>query len=133
MPPDDDRAPAAVVLDTDRLDELAEMGVEALPLIQRAIDNFVDGSAETLDVLRRALARGDAELVRSTAHQLKGSAANLGAVRVAELAQELEQRAHDGELDGADRVLEGLAGVAQAAVAALADYRLLASDEARSA
>jgi PAS domain S-box-containing protein len=134
-PPAADRQPAPVdvVLDIDRLEELAEMGVEALPLIQRAIDNFVDESTGTLDVLHRALARDDAQVVRATAHRLKGSAANLGAVRVAERALELELRAADGELDGAERLLEDLVGVVQAAVAALADYRLVAPDAARSA
>ncbi|MBW8750355.1 MAG: PAS domain-containing protein [Propionibacteriales bacterium] len=121
------------VLDTSRLEELAEMGGAAVPLIQRAIDTFVDGAATMLEVLQRSLAADDAALVRSTAHRLKGSAANLGAVRVADLAFELEERAEHGDLEGAEPLLQELAGVIQATTAALADYRFASPDEARSA
>jgi HPt (histidine-containing phosphotransfer) domain-containing protein len=120
-------------LDTGRLDELAEMGVSAVPLIERAIENFVGGAAESLDLLRRALSHGDAQLLRSTAHRLKGSAANLGAVRAAERAFHLEQLADSGDLDGADVLVDELAGELRAASAALAGYRFVASGEPRSA
>ena len=131
--PEAGAAPAGATLDTERLDELAEMGVAAVPLIQRAIDNFVGGAVESLDTLRRAFAHADTQLLRSAAHRLKGSAANLGAVRVAQLAFELEQLADGGELDGADVLLAELAGDLEAAAASLADYRLVASEEPRSA
>ena len=121
------------ILDTGRLDELAEMGAAALPLIQRAIDNFVGGADDHLDALRQALAGMDATAVRSAAHRLKGSAANLGAVRVAELALELEQRAEDGDLDDAAGLVDSIALALEAVVAALAGYRLTAGDAAVSA
>jgi signal transduction histidine kinase/CheY-like chemotaxis protein/HPt (histidine-containing phosphotransfer) domain-containing protein len=120
-------------LDTGRLDELAEMGVSAVPLIERAIENFVGGAAESLDLLRRALSHGDVHLLRSTAHRLKGSAANLGAVRAAERAFDLEQLADGGDLDGAAPLVDELAGELRAASAALAGYRFVASGEPRSA
>jgi signal transduction histidine kinase/CheY-like chemotaxis protein len=120
-------------LDTGRLDELAEMGVSAVPLIERAIENFVGGAAESLELLRRALARGDVQLLRSTAHRLKGSAANLGAVRAAERAFDLEQLADSGDLDGAEVLLDELAGELRAASAALAGYRFVPAAEPRSA
>jgi CheY-like chemotaxis protein len=112
------------VLDTGRLDELADMGAAALPLIQRAIDNFVDGADDHLDALRQALAAEDPMAVRSAAHRLKGSAANLGAVRVAELALELEERADEAHLDGADVLVDSIAAALQVVVLELADYRL---------
>jgi CheY-like chemotaxis protein len=118
-------------LDTGRLDELAEMGVDALPLIERAIDNFVGAAPGNVEDLRAAITLGDAQALRSAAHRLKGSAANLGAVRVAELALELEQRAHEGALDGADRYVDELAAELDAASAALTGYQL--SGEPRSA
>ena len=46
--PDRPMADAGMALDTGRLDELAEMGPAAVPLIQRAIDSFVDGADENL-------------------------------------------------------------------------------------
>jgi PAS domain S-box-containing protein len=117
------------ILDTGRLDELAEMGAAALPLIQRAIDNFVDGADDHLDALRKALAHEDAMAVRSAAHRLKGSAANLGAVRVAELALELEERADVAHLEGADGLVDSIAAALQVVVPKLADYRLASGEQ----
>lgn len=121
-------------LDTARLEELAEMGAAAVPLIQRAIDNFVASSSDHLDALGAALAAGDATNLRSAAHRLKGSAANLGASRVAELALSLELLAEDG-LDASGRphavsvLLEELSAELDQALVVLADYRLEASSE----
>jgi signal transduction histidine kinase/HPt (histidine-containing phosphotransfer) domain-containing protein/ActR/RegA family two-component response regulator len=115
---------AAVTLDVRRLEELAEMGADALPLVQRAIDNFVASMEPTVDELRTALAASDAGGLRSVAHRLKGSAANLGAARVAELALELELLAEDSLLGPAAQALEELAVAGEAACAALTGYRL---------
>jgi two-component system, sensor histidine kinase and response regulator len=131
--PDSVPAHGTLTLDTGRLDELAEMGVSAVPLIQRAIDNFVTGADESLDDLRLALSRKDATALRSTAHRLKGSAANLGAVGVEALAFELEELGDRGDLAGADARVDELAAALQAASAALAGYRFPASEEPRSA
>jgi CheY-like chemotaxis protein len=117
------------ILDTGRLDELAEMGVAALPLIQRAIDNFVDSADDHLDALRQALAATDPAAVRSAAHRLKGSAANLGAVRVAELALDLEERADRSDLDGADALVDSIAAALQAVVEELSDHQLDAGQQ----
>ncbi|MGY2875091.1 signal transduction histidine kinase/DNA-binding NarL/FixJ family response regulator [Marmoricola sp. URHA0025 HA25] len=127
-----DRPPGST-LDTSRLDELAEMGVAAVPLIERAIDHFVDGAAESIEELRAAMADGDAAALRSAAHRLKGSAANLGAVRVADFAFDLEQRGDEAHLDGAGLVLDELEQALGEASKALAGYRFVAPSEARSA
>jgi len=128
------RAPAPT-LDRGRLAELAEMGAEAFPLIQRAIDNFVEGIGESLALLRAERVAHDAPALRSAAHRLKGSAANLGARRVAELALEVEQLAADGHLEETDPVLERLSDALAQAAVELGDYRLedSAVGQARSA
>lgn len=125
--------PAGPTLDPARLAELAEMGAGALPLIERAIENFVAAAGDHLEALRRALETGDTNVLRSAAHQLKGSAANLGAVRVAQLALGVEHRADAADLDGTALLLDELATELRSAAAALADYRFAASEEARSA
>jgi len=127
--------PVTPTLDSARLDELAEMGAAALPLIQRAIDNFVDGIDEQVAALRGRLEAGDAHGLRGAAHRLKGSAANLGAVRVAAHALELEQLAEDENLDLAGDVLDDLTDALAEAAVALGGYRLDAgsADEIRSA
>jgi len=122
--PDPPLISTAPVLDAGRLDELAAMGPAAFPLIQRAIDNFVDGIGDSLEALRADVAIGNGPALRSDAHRLKGSAANLGALRAAELALALEELAEQGRLPEAEEVLLVL-GPALAEVAAeLAEYRL---------
>jgi CheY-like chemotaxis protein len=119
-----DPAGPAVTLDVRRLEELAEMGTEALPLVQRAIDNFVAAMDPTVEELRTALADEDAVRLRGVAHRLKGSAANLGVARVSELALELELLAEDSLLGPAAHTIDALAVEGGAACDALTGYRL---------
>jgi two-component system sensor histidine kinase/response regulator len=60
----------------------------------RLLANMVQSSLQELSVLEL----GDAGAVRSLAHKVKGSAANLGADRVAELAAAIEQAASQGKV-----------------------------------
>jgi CheY-like chemotaxis protein len=115
---------ASPVLDPSRLEELAEMGAASFPLIQRAIDHFVDDAADSARALLDQLGAGDATALRSSAHRLKGSAANLGAARVAELALEVELLAEDGRLAEAAPVVDQLHAALDEATGALRDYRL---------
>jgi PAS domain S-box-containing protein len=126
---------SAPILEVGRLEELAEMGAASFPLIQRAIDHFVADAEENVDVLQEQLSTGDAATLRSTAHRLKGSAANLGARRVAELALEVELLAESGRLADGERVVVALGAALGEACAALRDYRLEAAsvDEACTA
>jgi PAS domain S-box-containing protein len=116
--------PSGGVLDTSRLDELVEMGEEALPLVQRAVDNFIAGAQSQVGALRSAIAANDGEGTRAAAHRLKGSALNLGAIRVGELAYELERAGADKRLDRAGPVLERLALAVTEVTAALGRYQL---------
>jgi PAS domain S-box-containing protein len=126
-------APAAVpTLDEHRLEELAEMGAEALPLIQRAIDNFVDSAADQVLALRAALADANAAALRSAAHRLKGSAANLGALRVSAIALHLEELGATGRLEDAEDVLADLTDALVEASARLSGYQLEAVAEQAS-
>ena len=133
-PPPTQRDGVAPVLDATRLDELAAMGEAAIPLIQRAMDNFVSGTDENLEAIRGAVASADAPALRSAAHRLKGSAANLGALRVAELALELEGLGETGQLMEAACVVDDLASELDVAASVLEAYRFESGpSEARSA
>jgi HPt (histidine-containing phosphotransfer) domain-containing protein len=100
------------------------MGAASFPLIQRAIDHFVDDAADSARALLDQLGAGDATALRSSAHRLKGSAANLGAARVAELALEVELLAEDSRLAEAAPVVDQLHAALDEATGALRDYRL---------
>jgi HPt (histidine-containing phosphotransfer) domain-containing protein len=68
------------------------------------------------------VAGGDLRAVVRTAHTLMGSAANVGAVQVARLAERLVRRAQDGDVDQARQLVDQLdADVARAAAALQAD------------
>jgi len=124
----------AAVLDAGRLEELAEMGTEAFPLIQRAIDNFVAGAPENLETVWRLWREQDAPGLRAAAHKLKGSAANLGAERVARVALAVEDRAGAGDLGSLGSSLIELAAELDEAVTALRGFTLpLEEPSSRSA
>lgn len=115
----------SVALDSSRLDELAEMGADALPLIQRAVDNFVARADEQVLALRSAVSAGDGPAVKADAHRLKGSALNLGALRVAELCLALEEAGLAGRFVEGPALLDSLAEALDEATKALRGYRLL--------
>ena len=63
---------------------------------------FCADSQGDLQVLQIAIADGDGEAVRKAVHRLKSSSANVGALRLAALCQELETMARAGHLDNAE-------------------------------
>ncbi|MGC9456658.1 MAG: response regulator [Halothiobacillaceae bacterium] len=92
MPVDDE------VIDNTMLEGLEEaLGDE----IREIVDFFLNSLDNQLDDLKRALASKDMDEIRRRAHALKGSAGNLGALGLSDLARQIEQSAHDGEsVDG---------------------------------
>ena len=117
-------------LDTTRLEELDALGERAMLLVDRAVDNFVRGLPETVSVLREAAVRGDQDELRATAHRFRGSALNLGAARVAEVALAVELW-EDDTLTGVLPLLDVLEHEGADATAALREYQAL-RDEGRA-
>ena len=79
------------VLATEPIERLHQMG-QALgrDIPQRIIRLYLEDAPSRLAILRRSLAAGDAAGMDQAAHSLKGSSANLGALGLAELCDELE-------------------------------------------
>ncbi|HET9500893.1 MAG TPA: ATP-binding protein [Marmoricola sp.] len=130
-------ASAPVRLQDGRLRELAEMGEAAAPLIRRAVDNFVERAPGEVGEIGDALDRADHETLRMTAHRLKGSAANLGLVEVADTAFELEELGrHGAEGDlapvSAPRLVEELGTALELGIAELRRHPVVAWCHARS-
>lgn len=67
---------------------------------------FLLDSRERLQTLHAALDQGDAEGLRRAAHSFKGSCCNLGATRLADLCETLENLAPGRQLDGAQGLLQ---------------------------
>jgi HPt (histidine-containing phosphotransfer) domain-containing protein len=116
-------APSIAPLDPSRIDELLALGERAVPLVERAVGNFVKGMPDVLAELERAVADDDAAALRAAAHKLKGSALNLGAKEVADVSRRLEELGDEERTDAAGPVLEELRGAGPRACAALDAYR----------
>lgn len=76
-------------IDREALSALREVMEEGYPEL---LDTFLADSASRLVELREAV---DAKALSEVAHSFKGSASNMGAVRLAELCRELESGAKD--------------------------------------
>jgi HPt (histidine-containing phosphotransfer) domain-containing protein len=79
---------ADTAIDRAAYDELKETaGAE---FVVELVDTFLAEAPRMLDDLRDALAAGDAERFRRTAHSLKSNSNTFGATRLGLLARELE-------------------------------------------
>jgi HPt (histidine-containing phosphotransfer) domain-containing protein len=70
--------------------------------------SFGESIPEILDCLCRSLEGRDGQTLSRTAHQLKGAASNLGAVRVAENASVLNELGRREDYPGASGALDAL-------------------------
>jgi len=78
---------AEIHLDPDVLLGLQEVMESEYP---KLLDTFLDDSQKRVEALHKA--RDDAKALGRIAHSFKGSSGNLGAVRLAQLCQQLEDR-----------------------------------------
>lgn len=83
------------------LQEIMEDGYREL------LDTFLADSEERLLLLRQA---DNAEQLGITAHSFKGSSSNMGATRLAELCDELEQCVKDNKLEGIEALVGKIDG-----------------------
>lgn len=63
------------------------------------IDTFIKDSDERIRHLHAAIAAGESDTIRRTAHSLKGSSSNIGAAQMAALCSIIETKALANELD----------------------------------
>jgi HPt (histidine-containing phosphotransfer) domain-containing protein len=97
---------AHVSLDDEALASLRELGGDEF--LGEVIDAFLADAPNLIATLRSSLAARSSEELRRAAHTLKSNGATLGAAGFAELCRTLEQRAKDGELDGASELVDGI-------------------------
>lgn len=87
----------SAVIDGEQISMLVEgAGVDA---VRPILDAYWESNDELIAALQSGIAAGDGEDVAKTAHGLKGSSANLGAIAVAGRAKEIEVAAKAGDLD----------------------------------
>ena len=81
------------------LDASALQRIRALEnpsLFHRVIQLYLEETPKILQALREAAERSDGAVLRRSAHHLKSSSANLGAIRLAALCRQLENLARQG-------------------------------------
>ncbi|VVN47797.1 hypothetical protein PS862_04973 [Pseudomonas fluorescens] len=86
-------------LDRDVLSALQEVMEDGYPML---LDTFLVDAEERLVLLHKA---EDALQLMNAAHSFKGSSSNMGAVRLAGLCHELEQRAKNKNLSGVEKLV----------------------------
>lgn len=83
--------PDGEALDDRVLDSLAALPLAGdKSLVNQVIQTYINSSLDLMTRLGEAIDRGDAECIRTAAHSLKSSSANVGAVRLAELCASIE-------------------------------------------
>jgi signal transduction histidine kinase/CheY-like chemotaxis protein/HPt (histidine-containing phosphotransfer) domain-containing protein len=81
------------LFDTHKLDELASLAENDCDVISSIIGDFMQSASMQINAMKTALDTQDFDALKRAAHTLKGSSAQLGAIAVAQVCQELE---HDG-------------------------------------
>jgi HPt (histidine-containing phosphotransfer) domain-containing protein len=95
---------AEVHLDHKVLSALQDVMEDEYPLL---LDTFLADSQERLRLLHKT---HDAAQLIATAHSFKGSSSNMGAIRLAELCHQLEQRAKEPSLAGIEKLVAEIDG-----------------------
>jgi len=102
--------PSAQVLDASALERLRDtLGKQADILLPTLIDSFFHDAIEVQRNAQQALKQSRTDDLRRAAHTLKSNAKNFGGRELARLCQELENRAKENNLEGAEELLTSIA------------------------
>ncbi len=108
------------VIDRSALDAIRALQRPGHPdIVARIVSQYVETSREMVDRIRRAVLSKDAAELRASAHRLKSSSAQLGALALAANCRELEMMGASQQLDRAGEVLGQFDQRYKAACAAL--------------
>jgi HPt (histidine-containing phosphotransfer) domain-containing protein len=95
---------ADIHLDRDVLSALREVMEDEYPML---LDTFLADSDARMKQLHTAC---DVEMLGAIAHSFKGSCSNMGAIRLAQLCNELEQRSKKKAVDGIEKLVGEIDG-----------------------
>ncbi len=99
---------------------LDDVGLENADMLLDAFLEELEGQAQALEA---AAGEGQLEAMARAAHQIKGSAATLGAVRLGRLAATIEDAARANDAAAAGAAMADFSGLAQASRQALGHIR----------
>ena len=108
------------VIDASVIESLRSLAMPGEPdILADVVQLFLADSPVMLASLSAAMEAGDGEAVSSIAHRLRGSALELGAIRMVPLCAEIELAAHSGSIAQCRALAESLERELAAACAAL--------------
>ena len=108
------------VLDQDVITSLRELGGTDDPdLFTELVTLFLEDTPQRLDELGEAMSAQDAAGLERSAHSLKSSSANLGAMELSAIFREIERAGRDHDLDRAAALVQQSSEAYQRAEAAL--------------
>jgi two-component system, sensor histidine kinase and response regulator len=113
------RASELPCVDLEAFDRLTRFKGGSQELRRRVITTFVKSSEKLVQQIEENASAGDLSAVGSAAHTLASSSAQVGAMRLSQLARRLEQAARAGRSDECEQLAEEAAGEREGAVAAL--------------
>ena len=90
------------VLDLKVLQSIRQMGgAKGEHILKTIIEQYLEDAPQHLQAIREAIAKADSESLRKSAHTLRSSNANLGALNLADWCKELENLGRSGTTEGA--------------------------------
>lgn len=93
---------SATSLDQAALDNIRKLQRDGGPdILAKIVNLYLKNAPPMLEKLQEAVATGNAELLRGTAHSFKSSSANLGASKLSELCRDLENMGREKNLEQA--------------------------------
>ena len=101
--------PAEKIIDTDVLQELKSLSeTTGRDILGKSARFFLRQTPEDVAALLKAVAQADLETLRTLAHSLKSSSANLGAIGFSKLCNQLEDSARDANIENASVQLQAI-------------------------
>jgi two-component system, sensor histidine kinase and response regulator len=76
-------------------------GNRGMEILRKVVELYLASTPTLLQTMREAESGGDAEKLKAAAHSFKSSSANLGAMKLADVCQELERLGRQGSTEGA--------------------------------
>jgi HPt (histidine-containing phosphotransfer) domain-containing protein len=104
------QVPVGELLDLKMIAELRSMpATDGVSMFQELLDLFLSGATQRIADMNQALRDGPA--LAFHAHSLKSMSLNLGAKRLSELAQKMEELARNGQVEPCAQLLQELQSV----------------------
>ena len=111
---------STTVIDPGALDELSQIQQAGSGnLVERVVLAFLESSVKLIAELQSAVDSSDANSMRTNAHALKSSSANVGALNLADLCRQMEDKGREENLSDADILQRRIQQEYEQAVAAL--------------